>query len=292
MPETPPSRWLSANKRTVTLHSVLGAMLVVSLVVNAPRLFPYRPRQPTAGTPSPPPRPVDKLLPGGSFDPAYFAREANRMQALGRDRALEELYSPVSRGDPVSDPTSWDVYDTICARLLLVRVLFDQSSEGVPIPSYTIWGELPGRDRFEPSLSGPAGHCPKYPLLIVDDLPFVVGDVNLDIRSIFPWNGEALAWARDHGSFRSTPLTPTSDVYHAARKAMDTVAPVLAEEDVAWVDDQIRRQATTLLPAEIQPPPDSCGRRAVLSWEELRLKLSAHSIKWDGEKGEYVVIPR
>lgn len=280
MPETPPSRWLSANRRTVTLYSVLGAMLVVSLIVNAPRLFSCRPRQPTAGTPSPPLRPLDKLLPSGAFDPAYFAREANRMQALGRDRALEELNRPAVA----------EAVEVVWSNLLLVRILWDETGDGPPMPSYVIPDFR--RDVLEPRLSGPVGPCPKYPLLVVDGVPFIVNWVDLSVHNIFPWNSEVVGWARDHGSFRTTPLTPTSDVYHAARQAMDIITPTLSEEEAADVDDQIRRQATTLLPSEIQPAPDSCGRRAVLSWEELRLKLSAHPIKWDGEKGEYVVIPR
>ena len=172
------------------------------------------------------------------FDPVALIRAVNRLHALGFDEAIRELRDYLSTG-PLndssamcgSDPRNPDTLDRN-RFFLILRLLFVRK-EGAPLFAPRFGEPTPfpamrsGVMAAWPS-STPPDH--RYPLLVVQDVPFFMPQW-LVFRSgpdISP--GPHLEWAAMHCELRENPLRPPNDPF-AALDALAELQRSLDAED-------------------------------------------------------------
>jgi hypothetical protein len=124
-------------------------------------------------------------------DPRRLIRAVNALQPLGKDRALAAMveYLRVSDDNSISSE----------GEFLILRSLFDLPPGTERFPDMHI-GDISG-----PGIPAPT---PRFPLLIVDDVPFLMaygGGLGGTPERV----EKDLPYFRDHCQIRSQPLTPT-----------------------------------------------------------------------------------
>lgn len=165
----------------------------------------------------PGPRPLDLttqrinavVSPGyGVFDPVALVRAVNHLHGLGRDGALAALERYLERlgSEPTwpgwrRDPENIDTGHPGCV-FPIVHLLFEPMQGRPDFPAYSTGRLLPApRESFD--------RGDRYPLLLVDGLPFLVGDWADSELGPETDPERALRWAREHGRLRGQPLRPT-----------------------------------------------------------------------------------
>lgn len=151
------------------------------------------------------------------FDPWALVRAVNGLRALGKERALALLHEYL---DLVAEHPRWDEWrrdprnlDTgdPASVFLIVLLLFQPRDEDGSHPLFSS-----GMVAREPA--GFPGDL--YPLVLVDDIPFLVPE-RLHGRSGHDSDPrDHLAWASADGVLRERPLRPSSDPVGAFEKLM------------------------------------------------------------------------
>jgi hypothetical protein len=130
----------------------------------------------------------------GSPDPLALLRAVNALQRAGTDPALAAVAEYLRVTGTMDTPGRDGVF-------LVLRTLFDAPA-GQAFPVMMVGGP-------SPAAPGAVAVAPRFPLLIVDDIPLlVVFGYALGGRAEEP--EEHLAWFRAHGILRAHALAPTA----------------------------------------------------------------------------------
>jgi hypothetical protein len=233
-----------------------------------------------------------------SFDPARLVRAVNTLRAAGAAGTLRllERYAELCPSSSYvwgvpHQPIGADTADT-SGFYAIVRSLFDSKHELIGFLSMsgtTIWPQQP---------CAPAELVQRYPLLIVDDFPFLVawarrgsGPITDPLREI--------RWAREHGVLREARLRPPDDptqlvarvevllgdckpstdvrrqVWNAVAEAIELPAP----ERCSWMQDPMNDRLT-----------EACLRFFPIDdeeWATLLQRVSERGLRWDDEQMAY-----
>jgi len=141
----------------------------------------------------------------GYNDPLHLIRTTNYLQPLGKEKALA-IIGEYARIHDVSVDETW--------LFLLLRTLFD-----VPVPP----GHMPAMHigAMSPSPPDEKSSVPRFPIIIVDDIPFsVLWGVTL-AGSPQPV-AQHVDYFREHGTIRESRLQPTDDPYPSFQKLLDS----------------------------------------------------------------------
>jgi hypothetical protein len=151
------------------------------------------------------------VAPGqGIHDPLALVRAVNHLRLLGRDGALTALEEFVARlgqeevwvpRDPKAESPETGSPGAVFP---ILQLLFEPLAGRPPAPPYSL-GTLEARPR------PPLAPWPSYPLYLVSDWPFLMGDFAA-LRSAPDSDARRqIDWAREHGRVRPLPLVPSAE---------------------------------------------------------------------------------
>lgn len=149
-----------------------------------------------------------------SYDPGAVVAAVNALIPLGKDAALARLDGLIARQDLGRDPHH--------GLFLVLRVAFDAAAH----PPVRLGGSQP------PPPPSP-GALPRFPILVVDDLPLLLV-TGYTLRGLPEPVTVHLAYYRQHGTLRTSPLAPATGPdrlagYEAQYQAAYQAAPSAAE---------------------------------------------------------------
>lgn len=172
-----------------------------------------------------------------TLEPLALVRAVNALHALGKDRALAVVDEFLRVSSWLDDPGREGVF-------LVMRALFDVPAAGMPPMMVGAPSPAPPQD---PALA------PRFPLVIVDDVPFKLVRGYMLAGHAEPPEDDVAAF-RKVGVVRKRPLAPTP-------RALDAIDAWLAGPDArilgvdrAYVMDQaLRLFGTVFVPADRGP---------------------------------------
>ncbi|TAJ12234.1 MAG: hypothetical protein EPO68_13845, partial [Planctomycetota bacterium] len=171
---------------------------------------------------------------GEEYDPIAVAQAVNTLWPLGRDAALAELRQFVSEATgPIGgrrDPARIDTADAQIA-YFLVRLLFEP--DPVRLPDAEFENRVPMLRGYPRCIGGSviwpadpeAYPDARYPLVVVDDIPFLVSDLIGGRTGSDQCPLAHIEWAERFGRFRERPLQPGGDLIGAAKRAAASYVP-------------------------------------------------------------------
>ena len=160
---------------------------------------------------------------GATFDPARLVAVANQLQAMGRNGALQALHA--YRDELNNAPGEWTMNSTRIG--LLVRVLFLSPA----FPRMQV-----GQGELSEDV---AATLPLYPLTLNQDVP-LLADPSFTLFGQAEDPLEQIAFCEEQCTFRTTPLTPASDVSRVALQIPSTSAD---SRNVSLMQAQVLRLA-------------------------------------------------
>jgi hypothetical protein len=219
------------------------------------------------------------------FDPNGVAmiRAVNALQCLGKEKALATLEEYLEISSKVQGPFNEDFI------FWIIRVLFEpiNLSEQIPFP-----GILVHLDQRELAKDA---QWPLSPMVIIGDIPFMVGHGFGGSTGIPERPRSHILWARRHGVLRDAPLNPTTD----PRAAVDALLKShrfkhLGENDRSHAEKSLQFQATAMV-GETTGSSNS-ARRAWKRWQEFESNNKSPEsdtkvFRWDAMKERFVELP-
>jgi hypothetical protein len=129
------------------------------------------------------------------FDPGDLIAAVNELYALGKDSALDAVERHLAAADRLADPQH--------GLFLVLRLLFEVPADP---------GFQPPMHIGIPSIAKPrdARALPRFPLLVVDDIPFLLVTTFVLAGSAQPVEAH-LEHFRRNGTLRAEPLRPKAD---------------------------------------------------------------------------------
>ncbi|GEM_PF-2354689 len=238
------------------------------------------------GAPSPSPR---------WFEPVGLVRAVNRLHALGFDRAVRELrdYFAIAQGTfwgPRSlriygRPESCDATDPY-RFFLILRLLFEPvDGSSAPYPFMRS-----GLMRADPSGPFPGE---RYPLILVQDLPFFAPEWLGGRSGPDPSPEDHLQWAIEHCKLRDSPLRPPDDPLRALEELES-----IHSEHITGNDPRVQLwralEEVTGLPVPKMPlarfefgPGVIRHRLSVTDWNHLKDVVAELDIYWHEQSQSY-----
>jgi len=218
---------------------------------------------------------------GSQYDPLRLIRAVNALQPLGKEKALALVAEYLRVSSWLDDPGREGVF-------LLLRALFE-----VPDPP----GHMPPMMVGAPSPAAPSDPkaLPRFPLLIRDDIPFLL--VTGYALGGAPEPPERhLEYFREHGVVRAHPLRPIDDPLALADSlAGKPGTPFLQRTglDSDWGRAHIMNQALLLVDSVYRTEPDIYGARFSVGagidkrWRDTLVAWRKLSVRWDPARGQY-----
>jgi hypothetical protein len=224
------------------------------------------------------------------FDPVMLVRAVNHLHALGKDKAIAELYEflKIARYNPhvERDPANIDTSHYECV-FLIVRLLFEPAEAGDRLPPMHAFAPPPDKDE---------ALWPLFPLALQDDIPFIVGEPMM-LQGSPELPSPHVAWAARRGKLRARPLRPADDPLRAVDKLM--ALPQTARLN-AWPNDfsdrgDLRRQGWKTIAHLARRPAGSQdfwhfhGKYdANADWAVHKRIAAKLKIRWDDKLQKYV----
>jgi hypothetical protein len=164
------------------------------------------------------------------YDPMTVVRAVNRLRAMGKPKAIAGLreYLRVATRDSQVE----------CGVILVMWVLFELPTDTGHMPSVA-WGDL----RPPPPID--LRDFPRYPILLVDDIPFVITNGWLLTGFVTPPQSYIDRFEKD-GELRHAPLKPSKSPLRALERFSGHRFPYYAEArpcEVGGILECLRRQA-------------------------------------------------
>ena len=200
------------------------------------------------------------------FDPRTLIAAVNSLRPLGKEKAT----SAIAEFLRVTDRQVWLRRQGL---FLLVRCLFDLPA-GQAFPPARIGATSP-RQPSDLNL------FPRFPLMIVDDVPFLLAHMAA-IGGAPRQPEDELEYFQSHFEIRSAPLTPSNDLGALCKNAMDAASALDGERSAHTVGEQLLLLASTVY----QPPLENRSR--VSRWDIVTADLAKLSVQWDPAINRYV----
>jgi hypothetical protein len=213
-----------------------------------------------------------------AFDPKIVVRIVNRLQPLGKTKALAAIQE-FTRIKP--DSESWR------GMHLILRALFDVPESG-HFPGIHVGATSPERP-------ADANLIPRFPLVIVDDIPlllplFYYGAGGVDGRGVPP----DFAFFRDSCSLRQRPLMPTARPFSVLERIMESKQWIYSPSASNWAEAGLVRQLCKLTSTVYDPSATVKKHLAAwsfqlqLGWTSLLKETESLDIHWDVTANCYV----
>jgi hypothetical protein len=222
---------------------------------------------------------------GQRFDPAMLVRAVNRLHALGKEKAIQEMRKYLEIAGDWSfadrDPADIDTSDHECL-FLIIRLLFQPADPMEKPPPIRIGSFAP---------CPPVGDLswPLFPLELADDVPFLVTQGAFLAGSPEPPQSH-VDWADKHGKLRTKPLRPSDNPLLAADEllAMPRAKRMLGD---GYFTDMVRRQAWRAIAHLVDQKylPKSSKPYGAIPWSEYKAIAAKLKICWSEQEQKYVV---
>jgi hypothetical protein len=219
---------------------------------------------------------------GMQFNPRRLIEVVNTLQPLGKDKALAAISEYLRVGGAARDGT-----------LLLLRALFEMPDDPGYMPDAMVGMPLPRRPAALNSV------IPRYPLAIVDDVPFVIARGVSGSSSPPPQPQQEIPYFRDNAQIRARQLVPPDQplaLYDKALQISDrlenspTAHYMLAHQMLLLLDSVYRLPANPgEEPDNIRPAITTEYVQRVLGYvDSLRVDPATPVIRWDRQNNRYV----
>ena len=218
-------------------------------------------------------------LNGAAYNPRNLIRIVNRLQKLGKDRAVAALSEYLRVAPPVTSKRS--------RVFLVLRVLFDLSDESAHHPMIRIGKPLPapiGEDAF-----------PRFPILLERDVPCLLTIGYSSLGNGFRVETH-VEFYRRNGSIRSRPLLPTDDPLGVLDDVDMRCRERLFDKDAGipfrWrlmIMSQLLRLVESVYPMDTDKFGFRLQRGPAFEqrWAEIEDQVQALHIAWDPETNDY-----
>jgi hypothetical protein len=210
------------------------------------------------------------------FDPRKLIRAVNTLQPLGTDKAISVIAEYLRIKDAHSRRRQ-GVH-------LLLRALFDLPKGSGFIPTMRIGAPDTG-------MPAEPGQYPYFPLLIVDDVPFMlVGGYRLGGSPQSPESD--LDFFVENCEVRSKPLRPRVDLEGLLDRAMK-IAGNLEGDRYHLAPARVADQFIRLTDTVYRSPPIAgdgriYGQDVSVHWEAVKVGVATLSVRWDANHNRYV----
>jgi hypothetical protein len=231
-------------------------------------------------------------LEGVAFDPLAVVRAVNELLPLGKEAALAAI-TEYARVCP------HNAFGQDQGGFLVLRCLFDPPCDAVYVPPVVDLNEVfygrPGPQRVIQAgrmlpldlqetgvrLSDEPDAPPRYPILILDDVPLML--VGRCLLLVDPYHAniqEHVEFCRAHCDLRKGPMRPSCDPVAVLEKLK--ASPYYAFSDG---DGMILRQLARLMAPVLGPDVQAASNAGVSEMKEV---LSRPRVRWDPDRNTYV----
>jgi hypothetical protein len=220
-----------------------------------------------------------------AFNPRRLIHVVNTLQPLGKEKALTAI-SEYLRVTPY--PAAWGSGRN--GVFLLMRTLFEVPDD----PGY-----LPRANLGRPSPGVPADlkSVPRFPLTIVDDVPFLLTH-GYSAAGPSPRPELELPYFRDHAQIRAKPLVPPDNplgLYAKVLKISDTLENSVPEHGLLAMQvfsllDSVYRMPDDPMKESVETVGDVLEHMQRLTGrlDLLRADPGMQNIRWDRQNNRYV----
>ncbi len=212
-------------------------------------------------------------------------RAVNALHRLGKQQALKTLerYIELTYGNP-----SVDEHDELAVVSWILLVLFKPAQVDDPPPAPN------DADRRPPAQA----NSPTYPLVVQDNIPFLVGTRRTPafagggLGGGPPAQWSHIRWYRKNGVLRERPLHPRGDPVLAAASLLRSPQFKLLDEDARQqATRSVRLQAISMVAAPLElfrirsTEDPELGDR---SWHELVERAKKSGVRWSSTRQAFV----
>ncbi len=214
---------------------------------------------------------------GSSFNPRTIIQIVNRLQPLGKEKALAAI------DEYLRVAPRWESWPAREGLFLVLRVLFDVPED----PGYMPWMHLglPNLQRpFDPK------RLPHFPLVLLDDIPLLLIRGYELAGSPEPVEVH-VDYFRKHGQIRAKPLRPSDAPLSVFRVFQTGLLRdlELQAHDLEWM---VMNQFLWLMESVYRKDPDPHGSKLEFDnlaeqWQAVIDAVAKRDICWDEQKVHY-----
>jgi PDZ domain len=165
------------------------------------------------------------------YDPSAVIRAVNHLQSLGERKsisAMREYLRVASYLNPGREGMN-----------LILRILFDIPADVGYMPPLSM-------GKLEPPPPANLRDCPRYPLVLVQDIPFCL-PYGWSLAGHLPEGTEHLDYFEKHGHFRDKPLVPARDPVGVATSLASPDCLPFSTREIERIRPVLERQADALV---------------------------------------------
>lgn len=207
-------------------------------------------------------------------NPLRILQAVNALVPLGKDDALAVLSEYLRVSSHFEDQGREGVFHVL-------RTLFDPPPDEGVFPHMAVGSPSPG---FPPNDRS----APRFPIVIVDDIPFVAVS-GYALAGLAEPPEMHLEWMRTHASIRKTKLTPTSDPIATLEGMVGTAnTPFLTSLGLRDADRTLFMAQVARLLGGIFPGEFNAALRPDDAWKVFASQRGVR-LSWSGDADDYRV---